>query len=75
MTRLLQFLKSFLSKLSYLINKPLSREASTNSLCYLKFTYTPPKIEKPPSTQIMAPVTNCEASLNSHTKAPFNSSG
>lgn len=37
--------------------------------------YTPPKTEKPPSTQIIAPVTNFDASLNNQTKAPFNSSG
>lgn len=37
--------------------------------------YTPPKIEKPPSTHIIAPVTNCEASLNSQINAPFNSLG
>ena len=42
---------------------------------FFKRTYTPPKIEKPPSTQIIAPVTNCEASLSNHTNAPFNSSG
>src|SRR5476649_1741061 len=36
---------------------------------------TPPNIENPPSTQIIDPVTNAEASLNSQTNAPINSSG
>jgi hypothetical protein len=37
--------------------------------------YTPLKMENPPSTQIMEPVTNADASLSSHTRAPINSSG
>jgi hypothetical protein len=36
---------------------------------------TPPNIENPPSTQIIEPVTNAEASLNNQTIAPISSSG
>lgn len=47
----------------------------TQKINWAIYFYTPPKIEKPPSTQIMAPVTNWEASLSSQTNVPFNSSG
>src|SRR5689334_22536717 len=74
------FCNPFVSVTGYL--NSLASSLVFTGCCYLDLLvylitryHTPPKIEKPPSTHIIAPVTNCDASLSNQTSAPFNSSG